>query len=123
MKFNLFLDDIRFPKDVKWIDLPLVDWVIVRNYEDFKKIIEKQGIPNCISFDRDLIPEHYEICANSSFEKFNYSAIDKTTGYHCAEFLIEYCIKNKLKLPKYFVHSLNREGKKNIERLLTSFKN
>lgn len=56
MKYNLFLDDVRKPTDVKWLDLPPVDWVIVRNYENFEKIIRKAGLPSIISFDHDLTP-------------------------------------------------------------------
>jgi len=123
MKYNLFLDDVRKPSDVKWLDLPPVDWVIVRNYEDFKKTIKKAGLPSIVSFDHDLTPSHYEIYANSSFKGFDYSKIDKETGYHCAEFLIEFCKENKFKLPECHVHSMNVIGKYNIEKLLTSFKN
>lgn len=50
--FKLFLDDIRHPF---WIYEDVTDWVIVRNIDDFKKIVS-ENIDNieCISFDNDL---------------------------------------------------------------------
>ena len=41
MSYNLFLDDMRYPKDVKWIELPLVEWTIVRNYKEFGSFVEE----------------------------------------------------------------------------------
>ena len=43
---KLFLDDIRKPPDV--------DWFIVRNYNQFIDWIDKNGLPDIISFDHDL---------------------------------------------------------------------
>ena len=50
MNYNLFLDDFRNPKDVyNYLRQPIyisVDWEIVRNYDEFVKIIivEKEFI-------------------------------------------------------------------------------
>ena len=57
--YKLFLDDVRNPKDVKWINLPLGPWVIVRNYHDFVKYITSNGLPEFVAFDHDLGQEHY----------------------------------------------------------------
>ena len=38
---KLFLDDLRYPKEVKWIDIGLGPWEIVRSYDEFVKFILK----------------------------------------------------------------------------------
>ena len=68
--YNLFLDDIRYPKDVygyTGIDMFLNhDWIIVRNYNAFTEFIndsyhENNAFPKIISFDHDLSFEDQEI--------------------------------------------------------------
>ena len=57
--YNLFLDDIRFPLDI----YPNEEWVIVRDFDQFKSYIEENGLPDMVSFDNDLglnIPEGYD---------------------------------------------------------------
>lgn len=51
--YKIFLDDLRIPTDI-YPDTNNDDWVIVRNFTDFKNIIEVNGIPSYISFDNDL---------------------------------------------------------------------
>lgn len=57
--YNLFLDDFRIPEDcAKYMSNPEFylnnKWVIVRDYDEFVKFIEKNGMPAVISFDHDL---------------------------------------------------------------------
>lgn len=111
-KITLWLDDCRNP----YIDLEgkvptpnqIVEWVI--NFEQFKQWIGKYGLPDTISFDHDLADFH-----DVDGEVIEY------TGMTCAKWLIDYCMDNKLKLPKFFVHSANESGKKNIESILNNF--
>lgn len=124
MSYHLFLDDERKVADVTWIKLPQVLWTIVRNYEDFVKVIETRGLPEHISFDHDLGPAHYrESMYNPDKHYNNYytNGILVGTGYHCAKWLVEYCMDNKLPLPKWTVHSMNPIGRENIESLLTGY--
>lgn len=44
------------------------------------------------------------------------------TGFDCAKFLVEYCMENNLKLPEFYVHSMNPVGKDNIVNYLNNFK-
>ena len=63
MEYYLFLDDIRQPEQVyKYTGVTLfifMEWVVVRNFEEFKKHIEKNGLPQFVSFDHDLADSHY----------------------------------------------------------------
>ena len=74
---NLFLDDIRIPKDAiglvpsnlnqfYWGD----DWVVVRDYNSFCNHIIKNGLPDFISFDHDLADSHYnDLFSDENFVK------------------------------------------------------
>ena len=49
---KLYLDDVRIPQTE--------GWEIVRNYDDFVKWIEENGLPDIVSFDHDLAEVHYD---------------------------------------------------------------
>ena len=128
MSYKLFLDDVRSPKTTySYMELPIYnepDWIIVRNYYAFITIIEKKGIPDIISFDHDLADIHYKV------QDFDYDREDyEKTGYHCAKWLIDYCLDNLLRYPnfekelpkKIIVHSMNPYGSKNIKSLFDTF--
>lgn len=106
---KLFLDDMRKAPDNTWD--------VVRSYDEFTQYIEKNGVPDIISFDHDLGLEHYPIFEeNPSAMTIPYETYKEKTGYHCAQWLIQRGI-----LPsKYFVHSMNPVGKKNIEFIMSA---
>ena len=112
MSYNLFLDDLRDP------NLFLNDtktWVVVRTYNQFVETITKQGLPNFISFDHDLADEHYEGIVD-------YDNYKEKTGYDCAKWLVEYCMKTNQSLPEWQVHSMNPVGRININMILSIYK-
>jgi hypothetical protein len=121
MSYNLFLDDIRRPEDAFfYMSLPVfnsVEWIIIRNYYAFITLIEKKGIPETIAFDHDLADEHYKQ------QDFDYNREDyEKTGYHCAKWLIDYCMDNKKELPKeIIIHSMNPYGSRNIKSLFDTY--
>ena len=74
--YNLFLDDVRNPKDCCQYmpDAKFYfnsEFVIVRNYDEFVNFIRKNGLPNIISFDHDLADEHYSSDMHASTEVYN----------------------------------------------------
>jgi hypothetical protein len=118
--YNLYLDDFRQPTDsFDYLGNPIYNklkWEIVRNYDDFVKIIEERGVPNTISFDHDLSDEHYK-----HQTVINYDLQEKT-GFHCAKWLINYCIDNKKELPTtILIHSMNPAGSLNIKSLFDTY--
>lgn len=124
--YKLFLDDIRdvsdiFPQAARW------EWVIARNYDEFVEIIQKKGLPFYVSFDHDLALEHYPVAPMDGGiyvpRPISYDEFKEKTGYHAAVWLVEYCMDNKLPLPKWNVHSYNPVGAANIESYLTSYEN
>ena len=88
--YNLFLDDVREPDKVTWVNLPPVEWTIVRNYNQFVSTIERFGLPNFISFDHDLAEEHYHPAMYSEnvsdYNKlYTNCHFKEKTGYDCAK--------------------------------------
>lgn len=125
---NLFLDDIRTPKDVFRYthnsDYLKFEWNIVRNYDDFVEYIIKNGLPDLISFDHDLADEHYdEAMYNGDLYNNLYDKFKEKTGYDCAKWLIEYCMDNDIDVPKIYVHSMNPIGAENIRKLFINYIN
>jgi hypothetical protein len=125
VNYNLFLDDERNVADVKWVQYPLVHWVVVRNYQEFVDTVVKNGIPNRVSFDHDLGKssyKEYQRCFLEKDNRINYDNIQEKTGIDCVRWLIEKCMENNQKFPEYYVHSLNPIGKVNIVSLIECFK-
>lgn len=120
---NLFLDDYRKPSDAtikiegpwggnrmsleKYSGIPNIHWETVTNYDEFVKFVEKNGIPDAVSFDHDLEEQHYT---------GDYSG---RTGLHCLLWLIEKCKEKGCKLPeKCYVHSFNSDRRKEMEQII-----
>ena len=125
--YNLFLDDFRQPSDCpSYTANPIytnVNWEIVRNYDDFVKIVEERGIPEIVSFDHDLADEHYDpdLYGSETYNKVYDSFVEKT-GYDCAKWLINYCMDNKKEIPaRILIHSMNPAGSLNIKSLFDTY--
>jgi len=122
--YNLFLDDMRVPQDVfNYTGNPIFlkeDWVIVRSYDEFVKYIEEKGLPEMVTFDHDLADVHYGV--QDHVDQDYYDLCEEKTGYHCALWMINYCLDNELKLPKrVYIHSMNGPGARNINSLFTTY--
>lgn len=120
--YNLFLDDFRNPEDAyeyfKQEDFIEKEWIVVRNYDEFINKIQEKGIPQILSFDHDLSDVHY----THQDTEIPYDEYDEKTGFHCAKWLINYCIDNNLKLPKtIYIHSMNVVGTENIKSLFDTY--
>lgn len=121
----LFLDDVRMPQDVGNYMNPVAlrplyrksQISIVRNYKEFCNYLENNPLPDIVSFDHDLADIHYEI----PFLEWNDNSSEQLgveeTGYDCANFLINFCIKKDLPIPVVYCHSMNPVGKQNILNL------
>jgi hypothetical protein len=128
MGYNLFLDDSRIPIDCcQYMPNPGIywdlKWEVCRNYDEFVRKIESEGMPDLISFDHDLADEHYNPDMYDGQEIYNrhYDEFKEKTGLDCARWLVDYCMDNNLGLPPYQVHSMNPAGGKNILSLLQNF--
>jgi hypothetical protein len=105
MAYKLFLDDIRTVKMV-YKHLTDNDFVIVRNFNDFKRVILENGLPELISFDNDLGLDDDDNIAED--------------GYAAAKWLV-YESGLDLQNLKFNVHSANPVASQQIQGLLDNY--
>ncbi|MEK6880951.1 MAG: cyclic-phosphate processing receiver domain-containing protein [Nanoarchaeota archaeon] len=115
--YYLFLDDFR---DVDFIKekYPLLNkyqWIIAKSFKGFRETVLRNGLPEFVSFDHDLADEHYEYAYANAIP---YSKFKQLTGLECALWLVGFCCGKGLELPKWEVHSFNKQGKENIISVL-----
>lgn len=107
MEKVLWLDDLRDPSQGQfkiWLNLAFgehLDVTWVKDYDEFVTYLTENSMPDGISWDHDLGTG--------------------LTGLDCAKWLIEYCMNNAVRLPKYFVHSHNPVGRDNIQGYLDNY--
>lgn len=130
----LFLDDIRMPAQAyihdhrttlnQYSGIANFKWDIVRTYDEFVAWIDKNGIPDVVSFDNDLDPlkEVEKFDAMMVSGNYNSDELVQKTGIDCAKFMIDKCIKEQTPIPKYFVHSANPLARPIIKGLLEAAK-
>ena len=82
-----------------------LNFVWVKNFDEFTKYVLENGIPEFVSFDRDLRQ------GNGIS-----SGVEYPSGEDCARWLVEYCRKNGKELPRYFAHSANKNGRNLIDK-------
>lgn len=117
-KYLLWLDDYRNPfidyegRVPKNEEFDGIIWVL--NYSEFTRYILYNGVPHVISFDHDLADEHYDTSKPISEYR-------EKTGNDCLRWLIEYCMNNKILLPKIYFHTANPVGKENMQSVLNSY--
>lgn len=114
MTYTLFLDDIRFPEDVRYDYGPHSNIRICRSMDDAIWAVKQYGLPSFISFDHDLADNQYLLDPNKN----------EKTGYAFAKWFCYYVIDNNLELPaefNYHVHSMNPVGAKNIDYYMHNF--
>lgn len=131
MKKLLWLDDYRDPMDTKtdWMTFSClgrdceVHWV--KDYHEFVEWINANGLPDGINFDHDLENSHYtpeEYWDDYDRSKqFQEEQNHERTGFHCAKWLVDYCMDNNEKLPKWSSHSANPVGRDNINNYLFNY--
>ena len=102
---KLFLDDIR-TIDMVYEKSMESEFDIVRTYLDFVEYVQKNGLPDFISFDNDLgLDENGEVAPD---------------GYAAAKWLV-YESKLDLRNLKFKVHSANPVASEQIRGLLTNY--
>ena len=122
----LWLDDLRNPfidmegKVPNGNDKWNINWV--RSYVEFTTWIEMYGLPDAISFDHDLSPEHYtpeyfwdNYEESKKFQELKSKSYEYKTGEDCAAWLITHCKGLGYHLPDVFIHSANPVGADKIK--------
>lgn len=109
-KTNTFLRNKQFYDSLG--DKFNLNFVWVKNLYQFIEYIEKNGVPDFISFDHDLNNR-------GGGEGLSDEEKIKNNGLNCAKWLIEYCKNNRIHLPKFYVHSANPKHGPEIVKALS----
>lgn len=84
------------------------NFIWVKNLKEFEDYIINNGLPNMVSFDHDIKPKKYEG--------------EHENGADVANWLVNYCKQNNLKLPWCFAHSANKNGIERINQIINNYK-
>ncbi len=90
-----------------------VNFVWVKNLYQFINYIEKNGLPQFVSFDHDLNNRGGGE-GLSDEQKLN------NNGVNCAKWLVNYCKQTVQSIPKFYVHSANPKHGPEITKVLTN---
>lgn len=130
---NIYLDDVRTPKEEGWI--------IVRDYYQFINKIQELGLENIrlISLDHDLGDKAMREYFNNVSKNYqlDYDNLEgEKTGYDCCKWLINYFYDKypkriqmdrtskksiPIRFPKIVVHSANPIGSGNMMGYINNF--
>jgi len=128
---KVFLDDDRQPLEcVKLMknrlnDTSLYadpDWLVIRTYGDFKRFLEKYGVPRLISFDHDIAPPIEKRAEVPIEDWFDLGENREWNGVDCLNLLKDYCLGNNENLPEFLIHTQNPTGYRNLLNDLNRFK-
>jgi len=129
--YNLFLDDIRQPKDcLTYTHEPRYgtrEWEVVRSHDEFISNVTRNWaegkFPELVSFDHDLADEHYDPAMYHGVEAYNAKSVkfDTPTGNETAKWFVQFCIDQSIELPECLVHSMNPAGKQRIKSTLQDY--
>lgn len=126
MSYNLFLDDVRSPNS-SWmnyfreVSYDLYDWTVVKDYDEFVRVIDTKGIPEFVSYDHDLHETHYDKSMFEGEEAYEAALKDniEKTGLECAKYLVSKL--NETAHPMFVVHSQNPVGKLRIQNYIKDY--
>lgn len=122
LPYNLFLDDYRNPKDVTWVALPDVEWIIVKSYQEFVNIIDERGIPKLVSYDCDLVDEHYKFFFSLKEDYvLKYRDFEVKCGIECLEYLLSQCDIEGVKHPEAIIHTKNHYAEEYMRGMIKNF--
>jgi hypothetical protein len=119
---KLFLDDIRVPGDVTWINIDPGPWAIVRSCDEAIDWVKTHGFPEIVSFDHDLGYEEWDTDGTTGIVIVT-SAVEEKSGLDFAKWLISRDL-DTASMPadfRFTVHSMNPIGTANITKLLENY--
>jgi hypothetical protein len=100
--YNLFLDDIRIPTNVTWVNVPKDQhYSLVRNYQEFVDLITLRGLPKFVCYDHDLGLSHYGHGLNG----------DDIVSYHFS-FITNY---NNIMILSKLTYFINKSNQINLD--------
>ena len=114
---KIYLDDVRTPLDL--------DWIIVRNYDEFISKVKEIGLENIelISLDHDLGDTAMIEWRRNVYHNYtlDYNNITEKTGMDCAKWLVDQWLDGA-PVVEVVVHSANAIGSANIMGYINNYK-
>lgn len=130
LKVLIWLDDYRNPfKDPTWLAKFAPEYkedsgnvvIWLKDYRSFTTWISKFGLPDMIAFDHDLSDFQAMKAGYPEMMEDIPTPLTENTGMDACEWVVDYCIDNSVKFPKWVVQSSNPVGAKNISSLIINF--
>jgi hypothetical protein len=119
MKHSIYLDDVRTPIPGD------IDWIVVRNYDEFVNKVTEIGLDNIelISLDHDLGESAMKEWHTNVYHNYtlDYGNITEKTGMDCTKWLVEQWLDGA-PVVKVMVHSANAIGAANMMGYINNFK-
>ena len=121
LTYQIFIDDKLRPIDVfnkTFIPKYKEQFVVFKSFGEFVEYVQdhfkKDGsYPDFISFDYLLTDVQLQVTEDYSVYQNEESY--KDSGLECAKWIIDFCRRNNLPIPKYMVHDTNSSGKRKID--------
>jgi hypothetical protein len=114
---KIYLDDVRTPLDL--------DWIVVRNYDEFISKVTEIGLENIelISLDHDLGDTAMIEWRRNVYHNYtlDYNNITEKTGMDCAKWLVDQWLDGA-PVVEVVVHSANAIGSANIMGYINNYK-
>lgn len=110
---NIFLDDVRVLTDMSYMNKANIyfqnKFEVVRNVDEFKKILDNSNEKiEIISFDHDLLNNHYGDLAKSAKSRFG-------NGQEALYYLVDWVNRNNIKYKiNILFHTMNYHGLKEM---------
>lgn len=106
---NIFLDDVRNPEEVTWVELPVLpegeSWTIVRSYNQFCDVVKF-----CMLTDTPV----RRVCFDHDLADYSGELGKEKDGSDCAYVLADACCACDWSVPEYVVHSMNSAARNRI---------
>jgi hypothetical protein len=125
MKYYIYLDDVRTPIPNPSTHEGTVEWIVVRNYDEFVNKITELGLENIalISLDHDLgdtamMEWRTNVCRNFTLD---YDNITEKTGMDCVKWLVEQWMDGA-PVCKVMIHSANAIGSANMMGYINNYR-
>jgi len=119
MKYSIYLDDARTPI------LGDIDWIVVRNYDEFVSKVTQIGLDNIdlISLDHDLGDSAMIEWRTNVYHNYilDYNNITEKTGMDCTKWLVNQWLDGA-PVVKVMVHSANAIGSANMMGYINNYK-
>lgn len=127
MTYNVFIDDQLRPIDIFYKTnnpfYKVEQFITVKSFNEFKECVEEHfkkdgSYPGFISFDFLLTQVLMKVTDDYSVYQNDDSYV--LSGFECAQWIIDFVLKNNIPIPKYIIHDTNPTGRYKINKVFNN---